>query len=127
MTRTDLMIDLVQRQLDAYNQRDLDAWLKTYAPDAQQFEYPNKLLAQGHAEIRARTAPRFQEPDLHAQLLRREVIGHQVIDEERVTRNFSEGLGTIDMTCIYDIAKGRIQKATFVMGDKVIFSNDGEA
>ena len=38
MTRTDLMIDLVQRQLDAYNQRDLDAWLKTYAPDAQQFE-----------------------------------------------------------------------------------------
>ena len=31
------------------------------------------------------------------------------------------------MTCIYDIAKGRIQKATFVMGDKVIFSNEGEA
>ena len=60
---------VAQRQLDAYNARDLDAWLATYATDAQQFEYPATLLASGHAEIVARAA-RFQEPDLHARLLR---------------------------------------------------------
>lgn len=64
---------------------------------------------------------RFQESDLHAQLFHREVLGYQVIDAERVTRNFPEGLGSIDMICIYDIAKGRIQKVTFLMAKKVIF------
>lgn len=29
---------VVQRQLDAYNAKNLDAWLATYAPDARQFE-----------------------------------------------------------------------------------------
>lgn len=43
--------DVVQRQLDAYNARDLDAWLRTYAPDAQQFALHGERLAAGHAEI----------------------------------------------------------------------------
>jgi len=29
---------VIQRQLDAYNAHDLEAWLATYAEDAQQFE-----------------------------------------------------------------------------------------
>lgn len=121
MRNSDAMIDVVQRQLDAYNHRDLEAWLHTYARDAQQFEYPDTLLAHGHAEIRARATLRFQEPDLHAQLLRREINEHQVIDHELVTRNFPEGTGTIELTCIYEVAKGKIQKATFMLGKKVIF------
>jgi hypothetical protein len=49
---------VVQRQLDSYNSKDLEAWLATYAEDAKQFEHPGKLLASGHAEIRARAAAR---------------------------------------------------------------------
>lgn len=30
---------VVQRQLDAYNAKNLEAWLSTYAPDAKQFEW----------------------------------------------------------------------------------------
>ena len=37
----------LQRQLDAYNARDVEAILATYAADAQQFEHPAKLLATG--------------------------------------------------------------------------------
>ena len=40
---------VVQRQLDAYNSKNLEAWLATYAEDAKQFEHPGKLLASGHA------------------------------------------------------------------------------
>ena len=47
---------VVQRQLDAYNAKNMDAWLASYAPEAQQFELGGQLLASGHAEIRARTA-----------------------------------------------------------------------
>ncbi len=109
---------VVQRQLDAYNARDLLAWLATYAEDAQQFELPARLLAAGHAEIRARSATRFTEPNLHARLIQRSVMGHIVIDHEEVTRTFPEGPGRIEMMCIYEVRNGRIQTGSFAFGEK---------
>ena len=67
---------VVQRQLDAYNARDVDAITATYAEDAQQFEHPATLLATGSAQIRERFAARFQEPNLHARLVQRIVTGN---------------------------------------------------
>ncbi|MDZ4161106.1 MAG: nuclear transport factor 2 family protein [Burkholderiales bacterium] len=107
---------VIQRQLDAYNAKNLDAWLGTYAPDARQFELGGQLLAQGHAQIRARTAPRFAEPNLHAKLLRREVFGNVVIDHEDVTRTFPEGPGRIELVCVYVVEQGLIQSASFAFG-----------
>jgi hypothetical protein len=103
---------VVQRQLDAYNARDIDALLATYAPDARQYEHPGTLLATGAAEMRARMAVRFQEPDLHARLLQRAVMGNIVIDHEEVTRNFPEGRGSVEMVAIYEVVDGRIASAS---------------
>ena len=111
---------VVQRQLDAYNAKDLDAWLATYAPDAKQYEHPGKLLTSGHAEIRARTAARFTEPNLHAKLLKRTVMGNVVIDHEDVTRTFPEGPGKVEIVCIYVVERGLIQSASFVFGAQVL-------
>jgi hypothetical protein len=111
---------VVQRQLDAYNAKDLDAWLSTYAPDAEQFTLHGELLAQGHDALRARIVTRFQEPNLHARLIRRTAIGNVVVDAEEVTRNFAEGLGTIEMLCIYEVVEGRIARASFALGKKTI-------
>jgi hypothetical protein len=108
----------VQRQLDAYNARDLDGWVDTYAPDARQFEYPDTLLARGREEIRARAVSRFAEPNLHARLLKRVVLGEMVIDHESVTRTFPEGPGRIELTCIYQVRAGKIVTASFVFGAK---------
>jgi hypothetical protein len=55
MPASDLPEAVVQRQLDAYNARDLDALLATYASDARQYALPATLLATGHAEIRSQT------------------------------------------------------------------------
>jgi hypothetical protein len=112
--------DVVQRQLDAYNARDLEGWLATYAPDAKQYEFPATLLTDGHEQIRARTGPRFQEPDLHAKLLSRSVMDDVVIDHEIVTRNFPEGRGTIRLICIYRVRDGLIREASFVFGEKTL-------
>lgn len=111
---------VVQRQLDAYNARDLDAWLATYAPDARQFEHPGILLAEGHAQIRRRSEPRFTEPNLHARLVQRSVMGQMVIDQEVVSRTFPEGPGTIELVCIYEVREGLIRSASFVFGDKTL-------
>lgn len=108
---------VVQAQLDAYNARDLDALMRTYAPDARQFALHGDLLAQGHEAIRPRFAQRFLEPDLHARLVSRSVTGNFVTDVEIVTRNFPEGVGTVEMLCIYEVVDGRIVCASFATGE----------
>ncbi|WP_137009369.1 nuclear transport factor 2 family protein [Aquitalea aquatilis] len=107
---------VVQQQLDAYNAHDLEAWLATYAADACQYQHPATLLARGHAEIRQRAIARFAEPDLHAQLLHRQVLGQVVIDHEMVRRNFAEGPGYIELLCLYTVEEGKISSASFVAG-----------
>jgi hypothetical protein len=109
---------IVQRQLDAYNARDIDALLATYAPHARQFEHPGKLLATGAAEMRERMAARFEEPNLHARLLQRVVMGNIVIDHEEVTRTFPEGRGRVDMVAIYEVIDGKIQSASVQVSNK---------
>lgn len=107
---------VVARQLAAYNARDVEGWLATYAEDAEQYTQHGALLARGHAEMRPRISARFAEPDLHATLLSRAVMGEWVIDRERIRRNFAEGLGTVEMICIYEVRDGLIRKASFATG-----------
>jgi hypothetical protein len=38
-----------------------------------------------------------------------------VMDHERVTRNFPEGRGEVDMLCIYEVQEGLIVKASFAV------------
>ena len=109
---------IVQRQLDAYNARDLDAVLATYAPDARQFAHPATLLAVSAADMRERMAQRFAEPNLHARLLQRVVMGNIVIDHEEVTRTFPEGAGRVDMVAIYEVVDGKIQSASVQVSNK---------
>ncbi|WP_462388351.1 nuclear transport factor 2 family protein [Acidovorax sp. Q11] len=109
---------VVQAQLDAYNAKDIDALLATYAPDAEQYVLHGERLAQGHAQMRERFLARFAEPDLHARLLSRTVVGAMVVDCELITRNFPEGLGTVEMLCVYEVVDGRIQRASFATGAK---------
>jgi hypothetical protein len=110
----------VQRQLDAYNARDLDALLATYADDAQQFEHPTTLIASGSAQLRERFAARFQEPNLHAALVGRMATGNFVVDQEQITRTFPEGPGRIGLIAIYEVRQGRIARAWFIAGAKTL-------
>ena len=107
---------VVQAQLDAFNARDIDALMRAYAPDAEQFALHGERLARGHEEIRPRYVARFSEPDLHARLLSRTVMGNIVTDLELITRNFPEGVGLLEMLCIYEVVEGRIQRASFAPG-----------
>jgi putative hydrolase of HD superfamily len=111
---------LIQRQLEAYNDKDVEAWLATYAPDAEQYLLHGDRLAKGHDELRTRILTRFAEPDLHARLINRTVMGSVVVDLEQITRNFPEGRGTVDMLCIYEVAQGRIVRASFAFDAPVL-------
>lgn len=107
---------VVQRQLEAYNAKDVEGWLSTYAPDAEQYTLHGGLLARGHDELRSRIAVRFEERDLHARLISRVVMGSIVVDLERITRNFPDGKGTVEMLCVYEVVEEHIVKASFAFG-----------
>jgi hypothetical protein len=107
---------VVQRQLEAYNARDIDALIAIYAADAQMFEHPAKLIASGSAALRERFLVRFKEPNLHAQLLKRVVMENMVIDHERVTRTFPDGPGSVELVMIYEVQNEKIARAWVIAG-----------
>ena len=111
---------IVQRQLDAYNARDIDGFMAMWAADAQYFEHPAKLLASGAAEIRARHIARFKEANLFGRLIKRMVVGNKVVDQEVVTRTFPEGTGRIDVIAIYEVKDDKIANAWFILGSLVL-------
>jgi hypothetical protein len=113
---------VVQRQLDAFNAKDVAALLATYAVDAELFEHPAKLLARGSAALRERFTARFQERNLHASLQKRIVMGNFVFDHEIVTRTFPEGPGTLEVVMIYEVTAGRIARSWSLPGAKTPIS-----
>jgi hypothetical protein len=106
----------VAKQLDAYNARDIDAFMACWADNAEYYEFPSRLLARGAQDIRARHLSRFEEPNLHGHLIHRGVVGNTVFDQERVTRDFPEGVGEVDVLAIYEVVDGKIARAWFKMG-----------
>ena len=86
--------------------------------DAEQHALHGARLAPGHAQIAERIAARFAVPDLHAELLSCVVMGSLVVDHERVTRNFPEGKGTVEMLSVYEVVDGSIAKASFAFGER---------
>lgn len=101
----------VQEQLDAYNARDIDAFMDTYTEDVQLFNFPSALRTQGTADMRNGYARYFQStPDLHCEIKNRMVIGNKVIDEEYITANGNN----FSAVAIYEVENGKIAKVTFL-------------
>ena len=114
---------IVQRQLDAYNAHDVEALMAINSDDVQHCEFPSTLVASGAAQVRERSSVRLQEPDLHARLVSRMVMGNLVIDQEVITRNFPEPdagsqIGTIELIAMYEVQDALIVRAWFRFGEK---------
>jgi hypothetical protein len=107
----------VHMQLEAYDARDIDAFMLWWADDCEYYAFPSTLLADNATAIRERHIARFEEPDLFGKLLTRIVMGNVVVDHETVQRNFPEGRGEVDVICTYAIERGKIAKAWFKMGE----------
>ncbi|NDV43903.1 nuclear transport factor 2 family protein [Flagellimonas sediminis] len=102
---------VVQKQLDAYNARDIDAFLDTYSENIKLYNFPNQLFSEGKTAMETQYGSFFENtPDLHCTIKNRMVIGNKVIDEESVTVNGS----TFSAVAIYEVEKGKIVKVTFL-------------
>ncbi|MEO1054809.1 MAG: amidohydrolase family protein [Bacteroidota bacterium] len=105
--------EVVQRQVNAYNARNLDAFLATYTDDVMIYEHPNTLLVNGRDEMIARYTERFKSKKLHAEILDRIVSARRVIDKERVTGRDDGQI--VNAVAIYEVnEEGLIYKVWFI-------------
>ncbi len=51
-------------------------------------------------------------------------MGNIVTDSELITRNFPEGVGTLEMLCVYEVVEGRIRCASFATGEQKLLAAD---
>lgn len=108
---------VVQTQVEAFNRRDLDAFLATYAPDLKMYLHPSqKLMMSGLDEARQKYAAQFanmaKEPNVRVDIPTRIVQGNFVIDHEVFTgapdgREFR-------VVAIYEVREGKIQNVWFI-------------
>lgn len=104
---------LVQEQVNAYNARNIEAFLAPYTDSIAIYDQTSgKLLMQGKEQMRKRYAGIFEKAtELHCQVVNRIVMGNTVIDHERIT-----GMGEkpIEAVAVYTIANGKIVKVSFI-------------
>ncbi|MCP4975308.1 MAG: steroid delta-isomerase [Maribacter sp.] len=102
---------VVQDQLDAYNSRNIEAFVNTYSDNVKVFDFSNKPRFEGKDQMHERYSGFFEStPDLNCKIKNRIVIGNKVIDEEYLTINGNN----FRAVAIYEVENGKIVKVTFV-------------
>jgi hypothetical protein len=106
---------VVQANLEAYNNRDIDTFMACFSPQVALFEWSNPLpRVSGLDGVRARYSELFAaSPNLHSTILQRIVCGNAVIDHEQIVGRD----GSADpyyLVLIYEVQDGKIEKITSI-------------
>lgn len=101
--------DVVQRQADAYNDRDLDRFVAEFSDTVVVYRLPaTEPVIVGKVKFAEFYATqRFNLPHLHAEIVNRIVMGNKVIDHERITGVRPK---PFEMVVIFEIADNLIQR-----------------
>ncbi len=102
---------IVQRQVNAYNARDIDAFVDTYSPEVEIYNEQGEMTMKGHDKMREVYAPMFERvTNLYCEIQNRIVINNKVIDKEKV--RFNDRF--LNAVAMYEVTNGKISKVTFV-------------
>jgi hypothetical protein len=102
---------IVEKQLKAYNSRDIDKFLAIYDDNVELYSFPNTLILTGKTKLREKYELFFNSTaDLKCEVKNRIILGNKVIDEEYLTMNGS----TRSAVAIYELAGDKIVRVTFM-------------
>ena len=105
---------IVQKQLESYNERDLNKFLACHSKEIELFNFNNMEPFVGGIENLKKVYGEVFEnsPNLKATIKTRIVFDNKVIDEEEVTgRN---GTDLLKIIAIYEVESNLISKVTFI-------------
>jgi hypothetical protein len=112
MTESISPVEIVNRQLRAYNSWDIDAYCALFAARAVVSRLDTgQELARGIDAIGAYYTIRFKNPSLHCEVKSRIALGNFVIDHEQAT---GVGPGLVEVIAIYEVVDALIQSMRFI-------------
>lgn len=104
---------VVERQLQAYNEKNIDQFMACYSEDVQIYDFPNTLTMEGQAAMRARYQKLFETyPHMYAIVDKRIFHGQYVIDHEEITGRLEGAI--LEAVAVYEIKDDIITKVWFL-------------
>jgi hypothetical protein len=109
--------ELVDRQIAAFRDRDLDSFLSCYAEGVKIRDFDGNVLMDGLEAMRGQYEPLFRDSlELTVQIPRRMVAADYVIDEENISGFVLAGFPTaMHAVVVYRVRDGLIRDAVFLM------------
>jgi imidazolonepropionase-like amidohydrolase len=102
---------LVQQQLNAYNARNIDAFLAPYSDSVVIYDMSGEEMLRGKTMMLQSYSQLFKNvPELHCKLVNRMVVGNTIVDQEKVT-GFNEK--PLEAIAVYKVENGKIVKVYF--------------
>ncbi len=108
-------LEVVQKQLETYNDRDIDGFMALFSDDVKLYnQTDHELLAQDKIKVRKMYTHLFDEsPQLRSELTNRMVLGNTVIDHEYITGRMGNP-DPIELIVIYELKDLKIVKVTVI-------------
>jgi len=106
-------VALVQQQLDAYNARNIDAFMVPFSDSLECYTFPNEPRGKGKESLRKGMSDFLSKvPDLHCEITGRIVKGNMVVDKEHITG--MNGNMVMEAIVIYEIEGEKIKKVYLI-------------
>ena len=108
--------EVIQRQLEAYNARDLQRFLAEYSDEFEVFRPPavEPAISGKLALAEYYATQRFNLVGLNAQIVNRIVLGNKVFDHERITGVLEQ---PFEVAAVYEVVDGLIKSVWFYTAD----------
>lgn len=104
---------IVQKQLNAYNARNADAFLECFSDSVRIYNFPNELRSSGIKEMGSLYQGFFEENlNLYCRILNRTTLGNTVIDREYITG--LDHAGPLNIIAIYKVNGSKIEEVYFI-------------
>jgi len=107
--------DVVQEQLDAYNDRDIERFISVFSDDIELWTLGDSIPSvKGLFSVEKVYGDLFKSnKELHSEVLNRTVIGNKVIDYEKIKGLKKDG-GIYYLVMVYEVKDGKIFRATAI-------------
>ena len=110
-------IDVVDRQITAFRDRDLERFMGCYAPGVKIRDFDGNVLMDGPEAMRKQSGPLFRDsPQLKVEIPRRIAGGDYVIDEEDLSGFSLAGFQPeMHAVVMYRVREGLVQDVVLLM------------
>lgn len=109
---TDIAI-IAQKQMEAYNSRDIEAYAALFSDDIKVYDFPKKLRYEGKDKLMERYSEFFKKtPELYSYIEKRIITDNKIIDQEKVI--YEKGGTPKEFVVMYVVENQKIVEVYYI-------------